>query len=180
MNDYQYDIYGGTSPRKLYNDEMYIPPKSNKRKKNKNNSKIRNKKIQELRRKKEFEKKEAREKFMKVTTIAVVLFFSAFLIIYRGAVADEEFRQVSKLKEQVEENQKENSQLKFNLQTAASILNIEDEARNKLGMTKLDPSQIRKVNIPREDLVERLDKGIIKDKEKGFLNTIIEKILDII
>ena len=31
-----------------------------------------------------------------------------------------------------------------------------------------------------EDLVERLDKGIIKDKEKGFLNTIIEKILDII
>lgn len=181
MAGYQYT----TNPLKIYNDySEEIEPKKKNLNQKKPNTKVANRKktvaYQEMKRKKELEKHAKTKEKIRYFVLFAMLLGCAFTIIYKSSYADEKIIEINRLKKQVEEIEKENSQLGFTLQTSSSLLKIENEAINKLGMSKIDNSRIKKVNIIKEDYIEPVEKGIVKEEEKTIFTKIYEWIMEII
>ena len=75
--------------------------------------------------------------------------------------------------------EKENEQLRVNLENSLNLSNIENLAEKKLGMQKLDNSQKVYVSLDKKDYVEPAsEKVVIEDDSNWFeklLNTLLGK-----
>ena len=158
---YQYE----TSPRKLqpeYNPTK-IPSKKNienvkKKADNKNKSKV---KI----------KLKAKAKIVIYVTIGFAILFS---ISYRNSLITESFNKKEELKKNLGMIEKENEQLKVNIENSMNLTNIEQSAEELLGMQKLENSQKKYVNIPKEDYVEPSTKEVIVEEETSWWDKLIK------
>lgn len=87
--------------------------------------------------------------------IYIIICFSMLMLIsYRYATVDASFRQKENLKKELASIQKENEQLKVNIEKQMNFNAIEQEAREKLGMQKLDNNQKIYVNLNKSDYIE--------------------------
>ena len=84
----------------------------------------------------------------------IVCFSMLMLISYRYATIDANFRQKENLKKELASIQKENEQLKVNIEKQMNFNAIEQEAKEKLGMQKLDNNQKVYVNLNKSDYIE--------------------------
>lgn len=138
---YEYE----TSPRKLepeYEQDIHsrIKTKSKNRikiqKNNSKNNKTKSKKNSKI-------------------ILEIILGFSILLSIsYRYSVINTSFHEKENLKKQLAELKKQNEQLQVNIEQQMNINKIEQEAKEKLGMQKLDNSQKVYVSLDKEDYVE--------------------------
>lgn len=84
----------------------------------------------------------------------IICFLMLMLISYRYATINANFRQKENLKKELASIQKENEQLKVNIEKQMNFNAIEQEAKEKLGMQKLDNNQKVYVNLNKSDYIE--------------------------
>ncbi len=144
-NSYNY----GTSPRKL--EPEYTPSKkqkTNKPKAKKESNKIKEKEQQIL--KDQQRKKQQR----KVITYIGIGFIILFAISYRNSQIDEQFSKIQAVQNELAIIQKENEQLKVNIENGSNLNNLEQSAKELLGMQKLSNRQSVYVSLPKVDYIK--------------------------
>ena len=149
-----YNMYNyGTSPRKL--EPEYTPnrrQKTNKQKINKipNNIKEKNREKEQKRLKEENRKKQQR----KVIIYIGIGFLILFAISYRNSQIDEQFSKIQSAQNELAIIQKENEQLKVNIENGSNLNNLEQSAKELLGMQKLSNRQSVYVSLPKVDYIQ--------------------------
>lgn len=158
-NKYQYE----TSPRKLEPDYDVQKPKYKKK-----STALKNK-----------PKQKAKTKFKTIVYVSLA-FVILFAICYRNSQINESFSKIQKLKGDLAQIQKTNEQLNVNIQNSLNLNQVEQRARELLGMQKLTNKQTVYVNLPKKDYVEpAVEKVIIQPDEKGFFASISETLANI-
>ena len=156
-NRYEYE----TSPRKL---EPYYAPK-------KKINKVPPKK--QVNKKAEHEKlKKEREMKIKIVLYLIIGFAIFFGISYRNAQIDESFDKVQTLKAELESLEKENAQLEVAIESSLNLTNLEQQARNILGMKKLTNKQTEYITLPKTDYIEAASEQVVIEEEPGMLEKI--------
>ena len=156
---YQYE----TSPRKL--EPEYKP------KKVKTNSKLNNDKPQikktnlQIKKEKELKDKKMKAKFI----IYMLILFSAFFVItYRNSQIDESFMKVKSMQSELALLQKENEQLKVSIENSFNLSVIEQQAKELLGMQKLDDNQKEYITLPKKEFIEPVSEKIIIEEDNWY------------
>lgn len=104
------------------------------------------------------------------------MFGIIFLILFKNSQINESFAKIQKLKSEITAIQKENDQIEINIQNSMNSNNLEQKAKDLLGMQKLTNKQIVYINIPKKDYVEYKAEEIIIEEEKSFFEKIVDKI----
>lgn len=163
---YQYE----TSPRKLQPE--YEPRKNPYEKKKSSTQKM----------KKQNTKKQTKKQLkpkVKLVMYIVLGFAILFAISYQNSLITESFNQKAELKAELSAIEKENEQLKVNIEKSLNLNNVEQSAKEMLGMQKLDNRQKIYISLPKEDYIESAAEEVMIE-EKSFLEKIIESIKDLI
>ena len=160
---YQYE----TSPRKLEPD--YRPQKRKKQVEVKQKQKTRQTKNTQKK------KKEKRKKARQILTV-FALFVVLVAISYRNSSINENFSKVQSLKSELSEIQKENEQLEVSIENSLNLNNIEQIAKEKLGMQKLTNRQTVYVELPKKDYVKSANEKVVIKEEQSWIKNFIEKI----
>ena len=155
---YQY----GTSPRKI------DPDYERKGKKTKKNEKI---KIVE-----DLPRQQIKKQFQ-ITVTVIGLFLLLLTISCRNSQIDKQFNQIQNQKKELASIQKENEQLKVNIQNSINLSNIEKLAKEELGMEKLTNKQTVYVSLPKKDYVEAPTEKVVIEKEMNWLEKLFNKFL---
>lgn len=166
MTNYGYSRYQyETSPRKLApENEPYV-------RQNKRNNKTTAHKTAEK------QKLQLKTKIKAVVYIFLI-FASLLVISYRNSQINESFNENEGLKSNLAAIQKENEQMKVNLENSLNLSNIEKMAREKLGMQKLDSSQKVYVSLDKKDYVEPASEEVVIKEDSWLtklLNTLFGK-----
>ena len=128
---------------------------------------------------KKVKQRDVRTKFFLFLIFGILLISMPLYIIFKSAESDELFTSVNNLKLQIEEQRKENEQLALNLQNQASLVKIEQDAKYRLGMQKIEPTRIIKVQTNEKDYIETENISIIKDKEEGVFDKIFKFLMNL-
>lgn len=115
----------------------------------------------------------------KVKYIVGILFSFIILltISYRYSLINTKFNVKEALKANLAEIQKQNAQLNLNIEKSTNINNIEQQAKEKLGMKKLDNNQKIYVSLPKEDYVESATEEVKTDDEETWWEALINDLL---
>ena len=194
MPSRQYSYQYETSPRKIKPDyskprknaPQYNKPKTKAKPKVQTPNKVQapNKVVEKSTSKKQDDVK-AKNILIAKTNVAVffkcaLLFLIIFGIIFMNSKISESYSRIQKLKAEITEIQKENDQLEINIQNSVNLNNIEQAAKELLGMQKLSSKQTFYISLPKKDYVEpRTEKVIIEEEEPTVIENIIEKIKNI-
>lgn len=160
---YQYE----TSPRKL---QPEYEPQRNPYKKKKSSVKKVNK-VQKQ------PKKQMKPK-AKIAIYIAIGFAILFAISYRNSLITENFNQKEELKKNLSAIEKENEQLKVNIEKTLNLNSVEQSAKEMLGMQKLDNSQKVYINLPKKDYIESAAEKIQIEEEKNFFQKLIDNIIE--
>ena len=165
--NYQYE----TSPRKV-RPEYETKRKINQRKKYEEQIKINEKQRKES-------IKLEKKKHHKNVAFIMAIFLILLAISYRSSLINEKFSALQKDKETLSAIQKTNDQLEVSIESSLNLKNIEETAKEKLGMQKLDNNQKVYVNLDKKDYVEASteDIDITTAEEQNWFIKIINKIL---
>ncbi len=101
----------------------------------------------------------------KVTLYVAIGFVILFGISYRNSLITESFNKKENLKEELGSIQKENEQLKVNIESSLNLNNIEQQAKELLGMQKLDNKQKIYVNLPKKDYIEPATEEVVVNED---------------
>ena len=153
--NYQYE----TSPRKLQPE--YEPIRKKKEYKKPSTAKKVNKN--------EVSKTKAKQKQKVKLVLYLSLAFAVLLgICYRNSLIGEKFNKKEQLKTELSSIQKENEQLKVNIESSLNLNNIEQLAKDKLGMKKLDNNQKVYINLPKKDYIEAPAEEVKIEEDLNF------------
>lgn len=158
----------GTSPRK--SQPEYNPRKREK----KNNLKV----VKDLPRQEVKMTKEQIKRRKNIALIVVTIFVVLLTVSYRNSQINEKFSQVQKLKKELSSIQKENEQLKVNIENSLNLNNVEKIAKEKLGMQKLINRQTLYVSLPKRDYVEAASEEVKKEEDKNWLQKMVESLFN--
>ena len=163
--NYEYE----TSPRKLEPNKT-----PNKKRKDDYKKQI---KINEEQRKQalKIEKKEHNRNVILILAIFLIL----LAVSYRSSLINEKFNEIQNKKNELASVEKTNGQLEVNIEGSINLNSIEQSAKEKLGMQRLDNSQKVYVTLDKKDYVEAgsEDIDITEDNNTTWLQKIINKIL---
>ncbi len=159
-SQYQYT----TSPRKL---EPTYPKKAPKKK----NLRV----VEEVKRQNIKATKEQKQQRTRITMVIVMIFAVLLVISYRNSQINEKFSQVQNLKKELASVEKENEQLKVSIENSLNINEIEQTAKEKLGMQKLSNKDTIYINLPKKDYTQTPSEKI-KIDQKSWFEKLIEDI----
>ena len=151
--------YYETSPRKI--EPEYERQTRKKARTQKKTKKSQNKAVKESR-------KTAKYIFEIILAFAVLLTIS-----YRYSLINARFSEKESLKAELADLQKQNAQLQLSIETGTNINSIEQQAKEKLGMKKLDNSQKVYVSLPKEDYVEASTEEVDTTEEETWWQALI-------
>lgn len=157
-----------TSPRKLQPE--YSPRKREK----KNKLKV----VKDLPRQEVKMTKEQMHVRKRVVLLVVAIFVVLLTVSYRNSQINEKFSQVQKLKKELSSIQKENEQLKVNIENSLNLNNVEKIAKEKLGMQKLTNRQTLYVSLPKRDYIEAASEEVKKEEEKNWFQKIVDSLFN--
>ena len=161
MSKYNYEY--GTTPRKLQ-------PEYNQQRQKKYNEQLR---INERQRKENM--KLEKKKHNKNVVYIIAIFLILLAISYRSSLINERFSAIQKDKETLSSLQKTNDQLEVSIESSLNLKNVEEVAKDKLGMQKLDNEQKVYVNLDKKDYVEASSEDIeieTKEDTNWFIKTL--------
>ena len=153
MAGYQYE----TSPRKLQPEYEPNTRKTNpyKGKKSSTVKKV-NKKAKA---------KPGMKPKVKLALYLAIGFIVLFGISYRNSLITESFNEKEAKKQELSSIQKENEQLKVNIESRLNLNNVEQMAKEMLGMQKLDNNQKVYVSLPKKDYIEAAAEEVIIEED---------------
>lgn len=157
-----------TSPRKLQPE--YNPKK--KQKKNKLTV------VKDVPRQEVKISKEQIDRRKRVALIVVAVFVVLLTVSYRNSQINEKFNEVQKLKKELSSLQKENEQLKVNIENSLNLNNVEKLAKEKLGMQKLTNRQTLYVSLPKKDYVEAATEEVKKEETKNLFQKMVDSLFN--
>ena len=161
-NRYQYE----TSPRKLEPDYEPIKEPYSKKK-----SSTVSKKVEKPQAKRQL------KSHFKAMVYVLLIFACLFVISYRNSLINESFNENENLKANLTAIEKENEQLKVNLENSLNLSNIEKLAKEKLGMQKLDNSQKVYVSLDKKDYVESAVEQVVIENDTNWFEKLLNTIL---
>ena len=159
---YQYT----TSPRKLEPDY--------KRKSKKQKLRV----VKEVKRQDIKVSKEEKKQQVKITMLIVMIFTVLLTISYRNSKINESFSEVQNLKKELSSIEKENEQLKVNIENSLNLNYIEQMAKEKLGMQKLTNRDTVYINLPKKDYTESASEKV-QIKEQNWFEKLLSKITNL-
>lgn len=156
-NNYMYE----TSPRKLKPE--YNPPtkKINKGEVQKKQNKSKTKTVNNLRKNK-----------MKCIFGLIIMFSVLFTVSYRNAQISENYTKLKNQEKELSTLQKENGQLKVAIENSLNLGEIEQKAKEELGMQKATTKQTRYVNLPKKDYIEVASEQIDMSTNENLIERI--------
>lgn len=154
---YQYE----TSPRKLQPE--YKP--------NKNRNRSNNKSVQ-IKKDNNKNTKKANHKLRAVKYLTIG-FFILFAISYRNSLINESFSKKEQLKRDLNAIQKTNEQLQVSIENSLNLNNVEQSAKEKLGMQKPTNSQKVYVSLPKKDYIQPATEQVLVEEEKSWFEKLI-------
>lgn len=122
--------------------------------------------------------REQRKRQIKMTVTVAGLFLLLLTISCRNSQIDKKFDQIQEQKKQLATLQKENEQLKVNIENSLNLYNIEKVAKEELGMQRLSNRQTVYVTLPKKDYVESASEKVEIEEEKSWWEKIADKILN--
>jgi len=168
INKYQYE----TSPRKI--EPEYRPQR---KKSTQTRNKIETKKEIVKKAKEKVKVKKAVQRNKRKMVMYVLVVFGILLAIsYRNSLINENFAEIKNLKSELQNIEKETKQLQVSIESSLNLNNVEQAAKEKLGMQKLSNNQKIYISLPKKDYVEpAIEEVQINNNEKWF-----SKVIDII
>ena len=157
---YQYD----TSPKKIkpeYKIKNKEYPKKSTAYKKKQDKKEKSEEVQEIKRK-------AKIIFYVLATFAIV-----FTISYRNSLINEAYSKTETLKNEYSKIEKENEQIEVSIDNSLNFNNIEQTAKELLGMTKLTNKQTVYISLPKQDYIESESEKVEENKDENFIDKIL-------
>ncbi len=110
----------------------------------------------------------------------VVGFILLSIISYRNSLINETYNKKESLRTQLAEVQKENEQLKVNIESSLNLSTIEKIAKEQLGMQKLSNSQKVFVNLQKQDYVESAKDEVVLNDDESLFSKIFKTLSNII
>lgn len=168
LNNYQY----GTSPRKI--EPEYSPRKKTKKKNKKISTKekqLRQKRQEQYRQRIKQEKKKHHKNIAMILGVFLVL----LIVSYRNSMINEKFSEIQSKKNKLSSIEKANGQLEVNIEGSLNLGNIGNEAKESLGMDKLNNDQKVYVTLDKKDYVES-SVSRTETESTNWFQKIIEKI----
>ena len=165
---YQYE----TSPRKVWPE---YGPNRNKNKKSKKTNNVKRKnniKTQTNNKKSNKSIKKVNPKVKAIKYLAVG-FIILFAISYRNSVINESFKQKENLKSELSAMKKTNEQLEISIENSLNLKNVEQAAKEKLGMQKPANSQKVYINLPKKDYIQPATEEVRLDEDVSWFQKII-------
>lgn len=109
----------------------------------------------------------------------IIVSFSILLTIaYRYAIINARFNEKENLKAKLAEIQKLNQQLTVSIEQGMNINKIEQEAKEKLGMQKLDNDQKVYINLEKSDFIESSSKNSEEDTAETWWSKLLKDIFN--
>ena len=163
---YQYE----TSPRKMQPE--YNPKKKTKKQKSEEQQ------IRELEEKKQRQnnlKLEKRRHHKNIVAI-IGIFLLLLTISYRNSLITEKFNEIQNIKSQLAAVEKTNGQTEVSIESSLNLKNIENAAKKKLGMQKLENDQKVYVTLPKKDYTESATPEIKVETETNWFQNLLSKL----
>lgn len=112
---------------------------------------------------------------LKLVMYLITGFSVLFAISYQNSLISASFNKKEQYKKEMEALSKTNQQLEVSIENSLNMNNIEQVAKEKLGMQKLSNNQKIYISLPKQDYVApAVEEVIIEDEETGFLNKLIK------
>lgn len=148
-----------TSPKKLQPENDTKKKNNNKQKKIEKNNKSNKKNINQ------------KKRAIKYLAIGFVILFA---ISYRNSLINESFNRKEKLKKELGAIQKTNEQLQVSIENSLNLTNVEQAAKEKLGMQKPTNNQKIYVNLPKKDYIQPATEEVVLEKETSWFKKLID------
>ena len=100
-------------------------------------------------------------------------FFILFAISYRNSLINESFSKKEQLKKDLSAIQKTNEQLQVSIENSLNLNNVEQSAKEKLGMQKPTNSQKIYVSLPKKDYIQPATEQVIVEEEESWFEKLI-------
>ena len=167
MPNYNYQY--STSPRKV--EPEFRPKRKTNQKKYQEQIKINEKQRKEA-------IKMEKKKHNKNVAFIVTIFLILLAISYRSSLINEKFSAIQKEKATLSSLQKTNDQLEVSIESSLNFKNVEEVAKEKIGMQKLENDQKVYVNLDKKDYVEASteDINITNNENTNWFMSLINKI----
>ena len=112
---------------------------------------------------------------VKIVIYLFIVFGMLFFIMYRNSKINETFSKLNDIKAGIIQIDKENNQLEVDIQSSLNLYNVEQVAKEQLGMQKLTNAQTIYISLPKKDYIES---NVNEDQKTndGFIKTIKNKI----
>lgn len=110
---------------------------------------------------------------LKIVLFLVAGFSVLFVISYQNSLISESFNKKEQYKKEMEALSKTNQQIEVNIENNLNLNTIEQSAKEKIGMQKLNNSQKIYVSLPKQDYVAPASEQIVMEEETGFFQKII-------
>lgn len=110
---------------------------------------------------------------IKLLFLVATGFSILFIISYRNSIINESFSKKESLKSEVSSVQKTNEQLQVSIENSLNLNNVEQAAKERVGMQKLLNNQKVYVSLEKKDYVESATEEIIMEEEGNFFEKLI-------
>lgn len=114
----------------------------------------------------------------KLVIALFAVFASIFTISYRTSKIDEAFTKNEEMKQAYLAIEKENDQMKVDIENSLNYTNIEQQAKELLGMQKLSNKQTVYINLPKKDYIQPATESVVIEEEENFIDKILNKLKD--
>lgn len=111
---------------------------------------------------------------LKMVMFLIAGFSMLFAISYQNSLISESFNKKEQYKEEMEALNKTNQQIEVSIENSLNLNNIEQAAKDKLGMQKLENNQKIYVSLPKQDYVAPATEQIVMEEEMGFFEKLIK------
>ena len=109
----------------------------------------------------------------------IIGFVILFAISYRNSQINESFSELKDAQQQLALLQKENEQLEVSIEKSLNLNDLEQIAREQLGMQKATSGKTKYISLPKKDYVEGATEEIKIEQETNIIQKIIDYIMNI-
>lgn len=111
---------------------------------------------------------------LKIVMLLIAGFSVLFAISYQNSLINESFNKKEQYKKEAEALSKTNQQIAVNIENNLNLNNVEQVAKDKIGMQKLNNNQKIYVNLPKVDYVAPATEQIIIEEDTNLLTKIVK------
>ena len=111
---------------------------------------------------------------LKIVMFLVAGFSVLFAISYQNSLISESFNKKEQYKKEMEALSKTNQQIEVSIENNLNLNNIEQAAKEKIGMQKLNNDQKIYVNLPKEDFVAPASEQVVIEEDSNFFDKLLK------